>query len=76
MQQRQNPTPPGPQTTQPAQAPPVRQPNSENLHALQKAIDTMEEKGKIRVKKCAVQIKNPVFFFSKVCKTISVIPSC
>lgn len=44
--QRQNPTPPGPQGPPPGQGPPVRPPNSENLNALQKAIDTMEEKGK------------------------------
>lgn len=46
MQQRTNPTPPGPQGPPPGQGPPVRPQNSDNLHALQKAIDTMEEKGK------------------------------
>lgn len=49
MQQRQNPTPPGPQGPPPGQGPPARPPNAENLHALQKAIDTMEEKGKMKI---------------------------
>ncbi|KAJ8942776.1 hypothetical protein NQ318_002936 [Aromia moschata] len=42
--QRQNPVSPGPQGS-PASAQPPRSQVSENLHALQKAIDTMEEKG-------------------------------
>lgn len=49
MQPRQNPTSPV-QGAQPNQVPPVRPQSSENLHALQKAIDTMEEKGKDKIK--------------------------